>query len=122
MNLWLLLLVAAFVTACLWTILALSVDRRGGRFVGLIGAWTATLILAAFWQEDALPGLWDFLQGVVMVWLLAFALLIAAVVLNMGVQEPSRRPLLWCAVLSLLINVAAGFWFLWEATVSPGGV
>jgi hypothetical protein len=56
------------------------------------------------------------------VWLGAIGLLIIAAVLILSAKEPGRGPLLCCAALSILINVAAGLHFLWLATVSPGGV
>ena len=122
MNPFLPFLIASFVAACAWTILVLAVGRRNRRFVGLIGAWAATVVLAALWQAEAVPWLWVFLQGVLLVWLVAIALLITAVVSIWRVKEPGRSPLLFCAVLSIGANVAAGLQFLWLATVSPGGV
>jgi len=122
MNPFLPFFIASFVAACAWTILVLAIDRRKRRFVGLIGAWSATVVLAALWQANAVPWLWVFLQGVLLVWLSAIALLITAVVSIWRVKEPGRLPLLCCAVLSLVLNVAAGLQFLWIATVSPGGV
>jgi hypothetical protein len=96
--------------------------QRKRRFVGLIGAWAATVVLAALWQAEAVPWLWVFLQAVLLVWLGAIALIITAVVSIWRIKEPGRRSLLCCAVLSMLVNVAAGLLFLWLATVSPGGV
>ena len=122
MNPFLPFLIASFVAACAWTILVLAIDQRKRRFVGLIGAWAATVVLAAFWQAESVPWLWSFLQGVLLVWLGAIALLITAVVSIWRVKEPGRRPLLCCAVLSIVVNVAAGLQFLWLATVSPSGV
>ena len=122
MNTFLPFFIASFVAACAWTILVLAIDRRKRRFVGLIGAWSATVVLAALWQANAVPWLWVFLQGVLLVWLGAIALLITAVVSIWRVKEPGRRPLLCCAVLSIVVNVAAGLQFLWLATVSPSGV
>lgn len=121
MNPFLPFLAASFVAACGWTILVLAIDQRNRRFVGLIGAWAATVVLAALWQAEAVPWLWVLLQGVLLVWLSAVALLIAAVASIWRVTEPGRSPLLFCAVLSLVVNVAAGLQFLWLATVSPGG-
>ena len=100
----------------------ITIDQRHRRFVGLIGAWAATVVLAALWQADAVPWLWVLLKGVLLVWLGAIALLITAVVSIWRVKEPGRRLLLCCAVLSIVVNVAAGLQFLWLATVSPGGV
>jgi hypothetical protein len=100
----------------------LAADRGKRRFLGWIGAWAATVVLAALWQAEAVPWLWVFIQGVLLVWLGAIVLLIIAVVSIWPVKEPGRRPLLCCAVLSMVINVAAGLQFLWLATVSPGGV
>jgi hypothetical protein len=122
MNAFLPFLIASFAAACVWTILVLAIPQPKRRFVGLIGAWAATLVLAAIWQAEAVPWLWAFLQGVLLVWFGAVALLITAVVSIWRVKGPCRRPLLCCAVVSIVVNVAAGLQFLWLATVSPGGV
>lgn len=122
MNSFLPFLIASFVAACAWTILGLAIERHKRQLVGLIGAWVATVVLAAFWQAEAVPWLWVFLQAVLLVWLGAIALLIAAVVSILRVKELGRRALLCCAVLSIVANVAAGLQLLWQATVSPGGV
>ena len=122
MNPFLPLFIASVVTACAWTFLVLALNRRKRQFLGLIGAWAGTLVIAAFWQAEAVPWLWGFLQGVLLVWLGAITLLIIACVSIWSAKEPGRRPLLGCAVLSIAVNVAAGLQFLWLATVSPGGV
>ena len=122
MNPFLPFLIASFVAACAWTILVLAIDQRKRRFVGLIGAWAATVVLAALWQAEAVLWLWVFSQGVLLVWLGAIALLITAAVSIWRVKEPGRLPLLCCVVLSIVVDVAAGLQFLWLATVSPGGV
>ena len=114
--------IASFVAACAWTILELAIVQRKRRFAGVIGAWGATIVLAAFWQAEAVPWLWAFLQGVVLVWFGAMALLITAFVSTWRGKEPGRLPLLCCAALSIVVNIAALGQFLWEATVSPGGV
>lgn len=122
MNPFLPLFIASVVAACAWTFLVLALNRRKSQFVGLIGAWAGTLVIAAFWQAEAVPWLWGFLQGVLLVWIGAITLLIIACVSIWSAKEPGRRPLLCCAVLSIAVNVAAGLQFLWLATVSPGGV
>ena len=122
MNPFLPYLIASLLAACAWTVLVLASGQHKRRFLGLIGAWAAAVVLAALWQAEAIPWLWGFLQLVLLVWLGAIALLIAAVVLIWPVQASGRLPLLFCAVLSIVVNVAAGLHFLWLATVSPGGV
>lgn len=122
MNEFLPYFIASSMAACASTIFALTIYPRHRRFLGLVGTWAATIVLAALWQPGAVPWLVDFLKGVVFVWLGAIALLIIAVVLILSANEPGRGPLLCCAALSILINVAAGLHFLWLATVSPGGV
>jgi len=122
MNPYLPFMVGALVTACAWTFLVLALDPRRRGIMGLMGAWAATGVLAALWQAEAVPWLWAFLPGVLLVWLGAVVLLIAGAVSSWRSKEPSRLPLLGCAVLSLVVNIAAGCQFLWQATVSPGGV
>ena len=114
--------IASFVATCAWTILVLAMGKRKRRFLGLMGAWAATLVLAALWQAEAVPWLWGFIQGVVLLWLGAIVLLIVAVVLMISDKEPGRRALLCCALFCIIVNFAAGLLFLWIATVSPGGV
>lgn len=114
--------IASFVVACVWTILELAIFRRKRRFVGLMGAWGATVVLAAFWQAEAVAWLWAFLQGVLVIWFGSMVLLIVALVSTWRVKEPGRLPLLCCAALSIVVNVGALCQFLWLATVSPGGV
>ena len=122
MNPFLLLLLTSFIAACAWTILVIRSARHDRRYMGLIGAWIATVVLTALWQAEAVPWLWVFLQGVLLAWLCSIGLLIAATLSIWRFKEPSRRSLLCCAVLSLVVNVAAGVHFLWLATVSPSGV
>lgn len=122
MNSFLPFLIVAIAAACTRTILVVTMDRHPRSYVGLVGAWAATIVLAALWQPEAVPWLWNFLKGVLLVWLGALALVFTAVLSMWRVKEPGRRPLLWCAVLSVVVNVAAGLQFLWIATVSPGGV
>lgn len=122
MNPFLPYFIATLVVACAWTILVLAMDQRKRQFLGLIGAGAATVVLAALWQAEAVPWLWNFLQLVLVVWLGAIALLIIAAVSIWRVKEPGRLPLLCCAVFSIVVNVAAGLHFLWIATVGPGGV
>jgi hypothetical protein len=78
--------------------------------------------LAAFWQAEAIPWLWHFLQGVLLVWLSALIVLVMAAATMWSEKQPLRLLLVSCAVISILVNVAAGLHFLWIATVSPGGV
>ena len=122
MNEFLPYFIASSIAACAWTFFAMMIYRRHRGLLGLVGAWAATLVLASLWRADAVPWVSEFLQGVVFVWLAAIGLLIIAAVLILNAKEPGRGPLLCCAALSILINVAAGLHFLWLATVSPGGV
>lgn len=115
-------LIAAFVAACAWTILELTIAQRKRRFLGVMGAWGATVVLAALWQAEAVLWLWAFLQGVLVVWYGSIALLIIAFVSTWRVKEPGRLLFLSCAAISLAANVAAVIQFLWLAMVRPGGV
>lgn len=114
--------IASTLVAGAWTILALTLYPRHRRLPGLVGAWAATGVLAAVWLGDAIPWIAQSLQGVVFAWLGAIGLMIIAGVFILIDKEPGRGPLLACAALTILINVAAGLHFLWIATVSPGGV
>jgi hypothetical protein len=121
MNPFLPFLIGSVVLACAWTILAVGIDRRR-QFMGLIGAWVSTAVLAALWQAKAVPWLWIALKAVLVVWMCAIALLITAAVSIRGTRESGRRAFLFCAVASAVVSVASGLWFLWLATVSSGGV
>ena len=114
--------IASLGVAIVWSFLVLTLDTRKRHIAGLTGAWAATLVLAAFWQAEAIPWLWVFLKAVLLVWLGAIALLVAAVVSIWRLNQPARRPLLCCALSSLAINLAAAVQLLWQATVSPGGI
>lgn len=116
------LFVMSFLSVSTWTTVVLALGRHERGFLGLIGGWVATAVLAALWQADAIPWLREFILPVIIVWLGAIALLIHATGLIWTGNEPGRRPLLCCAVASLVINVAAVLLFLWAATVGPGGV
>ncbi len=116
-------LIVLFVAATAWTIAMIKNKQRNGPYpLGLMGAWISAVVLAAFWQAEAVPWLWHFLQGVLLLWLGAIVLLVIALVSISGVKRPGRRFYLCCAVLSIVVNLAAGLHFLWIATVSPGGV
>jgi hypothetical protein len=114
--------IASFVVASAWTIVVLTTDRRIGRWMGLMGSWAATLVLAALWQSEAVPWLLALLKGVLLIWVCAMAVVVTGFVSVWRVQAPGRLALLGCAALSLGVNVAAGLHFLWLATVSSGGV
>lgn len=116
------LFVMSFLSVSTWTSVVLALGRHERGFLGLIGGWVATAVLAALWQADAIPWLREFILPVIIVWLGAIALLIHATGLVWTGNESGRRPLLCCAVASLVINVAAVLLFLWAATVGPGGV
>ena len=122
MNPFLPFVIAAGLAALAWTIVLFRIDPAHRRFIGLVGAWIATMVLAALWQADAVPWLWVFLKGVLLVWLGAIACLIIAAVSIWRLKEPHRQALLFCAGLSIVVNIAAGLQFLWLASVSPGGV
>jgi hypothetical protein len=90
--------------------------------MGLLGAWSATVILAALWKSEALPWIVHLIQGVLLLWLGSILSLIVEVVLTWATKEPGWRRTLCCALLCLFIDIAALLNFFWIATVSPGGV
>jgi hypothetical protein len=122
MNPFLPFLILSLVAACTWTVLVGAFPKRKRRVVGLLGAWAATAVLAALWQSAAVPWLGNLLQAMLLVWLGAIGSVVLAVVAIWQVEEPGRYPLMGCGVLSIVVNVAAGLLFLWEATVGVGGV
>jgi len=122
MNPFLAYFIVSFMAAVVWTILLLRANRLDQRSVGLAGAWAATLVLASFWQAAAVPWLWNFLQPVLLVWLIAIILLAIAAATTWSAKQPLRFLIFSCALISFVVNVAAGLHFLWIATVSPGGV
>ena len=122
MNSFLPFLIVLFVAACVWTILEFTLGQWKRRWMGLLGAWTATVILAALWKSEALPWIVNLIQVVLLLWLGSILSLIVAVVLTWATKEPGRRRTLCCALLCLFIDIAALLNFFWIATVSPGGV
>jgi hypothetical protein len=78
--------------------------------------------LAALWQAEAIPWLGNFLQVVMLVWLSAFIILAMAVAAMWSEKQPLWLLLVSCAVICIVVNIAAVLHFLWIATVSAGGV
>lgn len=122
MNPFFIYFIVSIVASIVWTFFALRASQRNRLSFGLAGAWTATLVLAAFWKAEAIPWLWNFLQGVLLVWLSAIILLAMAAATMWSEKQSLRFPLVSCALISIVVNVAAGLHFLWIATVGPGGV
>jgi hypothetical protein len=122
MNPFLTYLIASIVVSVVWTVLLLKADHLSQRSLGLAGTWVANLVLASLWQSSAVPWLWDFLQLVLLIWLIAILFLVIAAASVWSAKQPSRLPLVCCALMSIVVNVAAGLHFLWIATVSPAGV
>jgi hypothetical protein len=122
MNPFLIYFIVSFVASGVWTFVALRAGESNRLSLGLAGAWATTLVLAALWQAEAIPWLWHFVQGVMLVWLSALIFLVMAAAAMWSEKRQLRLPLVFCAVISIVVNVAAGLHFLWIATVSPGGV
>ena len=114
--------VISTILAAVWAMLLVKINRQNRRFLGVSGAWIATLVLAALWKAEAVPWLWIFVKGVLFIWLGALILIVIGAIATWRAKQPLRWPLLFCALLSIAVNVAAGIQFLWIATVSPGGV
>ncbi|BCX47451.1 hypothetical protein HAHE_13590 [Haloferula helveola] len=112
----------AFLAAAAWTVFTLRTARPQRRFMGPVGAWIGTAVLAALWQAEAIPWLWIFLKVVLLAWMAAIVLLITDIVVTSIRKDPSRGLRLLCAGVSLVANIGAGLVFLWIATVSAGGV
>lgn len=113
---------ASLLVAVVWSLTLIKVEREHRRLLGVGGAWLAALVLTAIAQADAVPGLWPFLKGVLLIWQVALVLLIVGAVRSWRARSPRWRSLTSLAVLGIAIQVAAGLQFLWLATVSPGGV
>lgn len=113
---------ASLVTAFVWTLLLLRADQRNRPWLGLAGAWAAALVSLALWQTDNLPWLLDYIQLVMLIWLGAIVLLVMAAVTIWSERQTRPWPLVWGALLCVVVNVAAVLHFLWIATVSAGGV
>jgi hypothetical protein len=122
MNPFLIYFLVSLVASLLWTLVAYRGHQLRQRPLGLLGAWAATLVLAAFWQADAVPWLWQLLTGVLLVWGGALFLVASSAASKWQQRQPQRLPLVSCAVISMGANVTACLHCLWLATVSPGGV
>ncbi len=122
MNPFLTYFLVAFVAAVVWTFFALRAKRLQQQWLGLAGVWAATLVLASLWQAEAVSWLRDFLQLVLLVWLSAIVFLVIAAAKTWSAKQLLWLPLVSIAVISVVVNAAAGLHFLWVATVSPAGV
>jgi len=122
MNPFLIYFIVSIVASVVWTFFALRANQRNRLSLGLAGVWAATLVLATLWQAEAIPWLWHFLQGVLLVWLSAIIVLVIAAAAMWNGKQPLRLVLVSCSVICIVINVAAGLHFLWIATVSSAGV
>lgn len=114
--------IASIILAVVWSLFVIKLEKQRRRFLGLSGAWIAALVLTALWQAEAVPRLWIFLQGVLLVWQVALVLIVIGTITTWRAKQPLRWHLTVFALLSIAVNVAAGVHFLWLATVSPGGV
>jgi phosphatidylserine synthase len=122
MNAFSLYALAACIVALVWTLALLGVEREQRRFLGVGGAWLAALVLAALWQAEAVPELWQAIQLVLLAWLVAAGLVLVDAVRLLGKRPARWRVLTTLALATLAVHVVAGLHFLWLATVSPGGV
>lgn len=113
---------AGAVVALGWTLALLGLERGQRRFQGVGGAWLGTLVLAALWQAEAVPELWQAIQLVLLAWLVAAGLVLVDAVRLLGKRPARWRVLTALALATLAVHVVAGLHFLWLATVSPGGV
>lgn len=120
MNPFLAYSIVSFVAAVVWTILLLRANRstiRGiSRRVGCDPSFG--LILAGRGRPLAV----EFSPACTAFWLIAIILLAIAAATTWSAKQPLRFLIVSCALISIVVNVAAGLHFLWIATVSPGGV
>jgi hypothetical protein len=112
MNAFLIYFSVSFAASVVWTSFVPRAKQGNRLYLGLAGTWAATLVLAALWQPDAVPWLWNFLQGVLLVWLSALTVMVIAAASMWGEKQPLRMLLVSCAVISIAVNVAAGLHFL----------
>lgn len=122
MNPFLIPLLASAASTALWFILIRNQDPRDRRYTGAIGASFATLVLLALWQADSVPWLWLFLKAVLLVWFASFIILVVGLFFLPPRGSQLRLSLFFCASGAIAANLAGAALFLWEATVSPGGV
>ena len=113
---------AAALMALVWSLALAKLDRSPLRFLGVTGAWVAALVLIALWRAEAVPSVWQAIQLVLLLWLLAIGLLVADVSLSLGKRPARWRVSAALALATLAIHLVAGLHFFWLAVVSPGGV
>ena len=113
---------AAALMALDWTLALAKIDRSPLRFLGVAGAWVAVLVLIALWRAETVPSVWQAIQLVLLLWLLAIGLLVVDVSLSLGKRPPRWWVSAALALTTLAIHVVAGLHFFWLAVVSPGGV
>jgi predicted neutral ceramidase superfamily lipid hydrolase len=122
MNPYLIYFIVLIVNTFIWTFFVLRHNQQNRLSLGLAGAWVATLVLAAFWQAEAIPWFWSFLQGILLVWLSAIILQVMAAATIWSETPLLYLPPFFCAVIGVIVNLTAFLHFLWIATVSPAGV
>ena len=113
---------AAALMALVWSLALAKLDRSPLRFLGVTGAWVAALVLIALWRAETVPSVWQAIQLVLLLWLLAIGLLVADVSLSLGKRPARWRVSAALALATLAIHLVAGLHFFWLAVVSPGGV
>ncbi|MFN3167688.1 MAG: hypothetical protein ACE37H_11560 [Phycisphaeraceae bacterium] len=92
--------------------------------LGPAGTLCASLPILGAWMPETFQPLWLVIQATCLFWLLSFVLIALGLVFAFTLGA-SRRQRLASAVyggLGLLFNAAALLIFLWDATVSAGGV
>jgi len=92
--------------------------------LGPAGTFCAAVPTLGAWLPETFAPLWIAVQATCMVWLMSFVLIVLGLVFayTLGATKRHRVASLVCGGLGLLFNATALLAFLWEATVSPGGV
>lgn len=108
-----------------WCVL-LFAPRRGEwiLLLGPAGTLSAAVPILGAWMPKTFQPLWHVVQLTCAFWLSSFVLIGLAILFAFLLKASKRDRIvaLICGGLGLLLNAAALLAFMWEATVSPGGV
>ena len=112
-------------TTIVWSAM-LFIPRRDNLLMlfGHVGTLCASIHILGAWLPDTFEPLWLVVQLTFMAWLMSFVLIGLPILLVFVLRGPRRERVtaIVFGSIGLLLNGVAMLAFLWNATVSPGGV
>ena len=118
--------IGLFIITVIWLALLIIMMRQKSlpMLLGPAGTLMAAIPILGAWFPDALQPLWTVVQLTCLFWLMSFVLIGVAMIFAFIQQVPKsvRLASMICGSMGLLLNAFALLAFMWDATVSPGGV